>query len=66
MFLKDKVALISGSTGSIGSSIAYILAKNGADIILNYWSDKNSVLSENQAKKNKSYIRKNGKTRFFS
>ena len=36
MFLKDKVALITGSSGSIGKATAVAFAKEGADIYLHY------------------------------
>ena len=36
MYLKDKVALITGSSGSIGKATAVAFAKEGADIYLHY------------------------------
>jgi 3-oxoacyl-[acyl-carrier protein] reductase len=48
MRLKDKVALVTGSSRGIGKAIALTLAREGADIIVNYLTRKNDA--ENVAK----------------
>jgi NAD(P)-dependent dehydrogenase (short-subunit alcohol dehydrogenase family) len=41
--LIDRVALVTGSTGGgMGRSIALTLAQNGADIVLNYGTNRDS------------------------
>ncbi|MCK5154958.1 MAG: glucose 1-dehydrogenase [Spirochaetales bacterium] len=40
MRLKDKVALITGASKGIGRGIALGMAKEGADVIVNYFSDE--------------------------
>ena len=39
-----KVALVTGSSKGIGKGIAIELAKNGANIVINYYSDKEGAL----------------------
>ena len=52
MVCKDKVALITGSTGEgMGRSTAFLLAKNGADIVLNYGTYHTDDKAEKKAKK---------------
>ena len=41
--LKGKTALITGASRGIGESIAIEFAKNHADVIINYYSDKNEA-----------------------
>ena len=41
---KGKVALVTGSSKGIGSGIAIGLAKKGADVVINYYSDKEGAL----------------------
>jgi 3-oxoacyl-[acyl-carrier protein] reductase len=36
MKLKDKKALVTGSSRSIGKAIALDFARNGSDVIINY------------------------------
>lgn len=50
--LKDKVALVTGSTSGIGLATANILAKAGCDIMLNGFGDKQEIenLKNNLAK----------------
>lgn len=43
MLLKDKVALITGSSRGIGRSVAQIFAKNGAKVIIHYNNNKNEA-----------------------
>ena len=46
-----RIALITGSTGGgMGRSIAFTLAKNGCDIILNYGTGKKDAEADNRAK----------------
>ena len=50
--LNNKIALVTGSSKGIGRAIAIEFAKNNADIIINYNSDKNGAWSlEEQIKK---------------
>lgn len=43
MKLKDKVALVTGSSRGIGRAIAIELAKNGCKVIINYSKDKENA-----------------------
>ena len=43
--LKGKTALITGASRGIGKAIAIAFAKNHANVIINYYSDKNEALS---------------------
>ena len=49
MTLKNKVAVITGSTSGIGLGIAKALAKQGANIALNGFGDKNEIESNRAA-----------------
>lgn len=43
-FMKDKVAIITGSTSGIGLGIAKRLAKEGVNIVINGFGDKNEIV----------------------
>lgn len=45
--MEGKVAIITGSTGGgIGTSTAFVLAKNGADIVLNYGTNRRDAKAD--------------------
>src|ERR1700749_4973390 len=44
--LKGKVALVTGSTSGIGLAIARAYAKQGADIVINGFGDKDAIEKE--------------------
>src|SRR5690349_15365866 len=44
--LKGKVALVTGSTSGIGLAIARAYAKEGADIVINGFGDKDAIERE--------------------
>lgn len=51
MKLKGRVALITGSTsGGMGRSTAFTLAKNGADIVLNYGTNRRDAEADKAGK----------------
>lgn len=43
MNLKGKIALVTGGARGIGKGISLVLAKNGADVIINYFKGENAV-----------------------
>lgn len=62
MTCKDKVALITGSTGEgMGRSTAFVLANNGADIVLNFGTFHKDAEAEKNAKKVEKAIRDMGR-----
>jgi NAD(P)-dependent dehydrogenase (short-subunit alcohol dehydrogenase family) len=57
--LKNKVALVIGSTGGIGEAVSLSLAENGVRIVLHYYKD------EERARKLKDDIEKVGVVPFI-
>ena len=55
--LKNKVAIITGSSRGIGASIALKMAELGADIVLNYNSDSSKKYIDDISKKIRKYGR---------
>ena len=43
MKLKDKIALVTGASKGIGAAIAVGLAREGADVVVNYNGDSNGA-----------------------
>ena len=39
MLLDNKVVIVTGGSRGIGRAIAVACAKEGADVVLNYWGD---------------------------
>lgn len=58
--LSGKIALVTGASRGIGKAIAYELAKNGAEVIINYYS------SEEKAKELVQEIEKLGRKAYLS
>lgn len=62
MILKGRVALITGSTsGGMGRSTAFTLAKNGADIVLNYGTNRRDAEADKASKAVEKAIRDLGR-----
>ena len=43
LFMENKIALITGGAGGIGSAIAKRLAESGHDVVINYCHSKDSA-----------------------
>ena len=43
MKLKDKIALVTGSSRGVGRAVALGLAKQGANVVVNYTSNENAA-----------------------
>ncbi|KIM19387.1 hypothetical protein M408DRAFT_31269 [Serendipita vermifera MAFF 305830] len=50
MSLQGKVAIVTGSARGIGAATALALAKDGADVVINYVSPSSEVHAEKVAK----------------
>ncbi|MCQ4654552.1 SDR family NAD(P)-dependent oxidoreductase, partial [Pseudomonas syringae] len=48
MNLQGKTALVTGSTSGIGLGIALVLAKAGANLVLNGFGDASAVIAQMQ------------------
>lgn len=57
MSLKSKSAVITGSTSGIGLGIAHALAKEGANIVLNGFGERNDIETERLAIENKYQVK---------
>ena len=53
MNLEGKVALVTGSTSSLGSEIIRVLAKEGANVVIHYHNKKEEAYALEQEIKNK-------------
>ena len=53
--LQNKVAIVTGSSRGIGAAIALKMAQQGANVVLNYHSDKSKKYIEDISKKIKEY-----------
>lgn len=61
MILTGRVAFITGSTsGGMGRSIAFTLARNGADIVLNYGTNRSDAEADKESKLVENAIREMG------
>jgi NAD(P)-dependent dehydrogenase (short-subunit alcohol dehydrogenase family) len=50
MRLKDKVAIVTGGDTGIGKSISLELAREGANVVIDYYGDHNPALFRLQAR----------------
>jgi len=62
MSLEGRVALVTGSTsGGMGRSTAFVLAKNGADIVLNYGTNRRDAEADKASRSVEKAIRDLGR-----